>query len=214
VDAWYSDEETMKYGELWEDYDEQLLALRCYLKEELLATGLSENKDDIKSMFETEENLAERLSYNQAWNDKNKTIRKFAKNDILSSTRARERAIANEIEHAHQVANRKVFDEVKGYLLSQMTIDQQFGEDFDDKIEKAVENPVVHNFAIDERSNVSRRHLPFNSNRDKAYEEEQRKAIDELVEAEREAQALAESSAEKGSKKEGFGFFGITDDGK
>jgi len=192
VDAWYTDEETYKYGEMWEEYDEEMMALRCYLKEEILEkekmSGKSgkSGKDDIKSMFETEENLQERLAFNEKWNNQNKRISKFAKLDSLQSTKARQKSYAKHVEANQNEAQRKLFDEVKGYLVNQMIIDEQLGEDFDEKIDLALENPVLHNFAVDERSEVVRRAVPFNSNVDEEYEKEQSGILKDMEKKEEE----------------------------
>lgn len=181
-EVWYSDEETLKYGKLWEEYDEDMMSLRCYLKEELLKNPetlqAEQSADDIKDMFENEENFSKRLAYNQKWNESNTEVSEEALEDIIYGIEDREDKYARINAKTAHFGKKALKNELKGYLQHQIYSDVHSNQnkkqdDLDSKIDFAVDNPMVHNFSVDHTSEISRRHVPFYSNRDYDYEQDQ-----------------------------------------
>ena len=207
-EVWYSDEDTLKYGKLWEEYDEDMMSLRCYLKEELLKNPetlqAEQSAEDIRDLFENEENFNKRLAYNNKWNESNKKISDEAKEDILDGIAEREdkySRINAKFAHSGKLALK---NDLKGYLQHQIYSDihgenkplatdsEEYDEDYDleNQIDFAVENPMVHNFSVEHTSEIDRRHVPFYSNRDYDYEDSQEMAKFKIEAAAKEEKKL------------------------
>lgn len=188
--AWYSDQETLEYGELWDKYNEDMIAVRAYLKEQILnkqnhqesgffrdTKNFSEN--DIPTRPPMPKNVSGikqpkmkklsynqfvlRLAYNKQWNDENKQIRDQAYEELLYIQQRREEAIKDRMELMEKMQKQKSESEIEDFVKHQYKADIKQGLTTESKIDYALKNPVNYNFAVNPDQSISDRRLPIQS---------------------------------------------------
>lgn len=164
--CWYNDEDTYELGKAWDDWEDQVRALRAYLKEDILrrqeTVGIDGGADN---KFDTLENVQTRIEYNVMWNEANESRRE----SVFEAYNARSEQMAEQAAaHALDVQTTQDIRHAK-QLRDFVKANRNEPTSTSDKIDLAVDEPVLYNFSINQDGSIHSRNVPSNENVDLDY---------------------------------------------
>jgi len=179
--CWYSDEDTFELGQKWDEWEEKMVALRAYLKEDILnkQKSLISNDSNAENRFETPENLKRRLQFNTNWNDTNEQIRDEVFSTMDSIRQQQQKRAEKEALDKQARADIKHGKKLRDFIMA----NRKEPAELDKKIDNAIDEPVLYNFSVNADGSIHSRHVPAMSNLDSEFEKQQEAMIADMRKA-------------------------------